>query len=432
MRVALTAALKPGSPGDRAYPPLALGYLSAAVKQALPRVDVRIMADEAAIVAFDPDVVGISSVTENFSLALALADRLSRQTSARIIAGGVHASALPAALGDRFHAAVIGEGEETLVDMLRHPDRWDALPGVAVRRHGHWGQRAPRPPMQDLDTLPPPDRPALLAAWPAPAEVHLVTSRGCPHHCSLCSSRRHWGSHRQLSAGRVVAELEEVLAAGGFASVRFFDDLFITDRERLRQIHDGVRARGLHERAVFSGYVRASDVDEEVCRLLRGMRFQVVNFGAESGSERVLRRLKGRSARVEDNQRLVDVCRRHGLLPSASFVIGVPGETAEDLEATAAFIERNADDLYDVQVFPLAPYPGTVWWRWALSRGLVSEHEPDWGRLGILLSDFAPGRSPYLNEAAMPLASFGAWVERFQELGHRIKPYPDRLRRLLT
>ena len=430
MKLALTAALKPGSSAERVYPPLALGYLAAAVQHALPHVEVRILADEQAIVDFAPHVVGISSVTENFSHALSLAGRLGRATSARVVAGGLHATCLPASLGEDFHAAVIGEGEETLVEMLRHPDSWDEIRGVALPREGKWTMREERPLVDPLDRIAPPDRRQLLQAWPAPAEAHLVTSRGCVYQCPFCSSTRQWGRYRQFSAARVVQEIEAVLQDQAPLSVRFFDDLFVADRARLREIHDRMRRAGLHERATYSGYVRASDFDEEVCRLLRDMNFRVVNFGAESGSDRILQRLKGRGARVEHNQRLLDLCHHHGLLPSASFIIGVPGETPDDLAATVAFIEKSEDRLFDVQIFPLVPYPGTAYWRLAVRRGLLSSRESDWSRLGILLSDLDPERYPYLNAPGLPLESFLSWVEGFRALNLRIKPYPHRLRRM--
>lgn len=430
MKIALTAALKPGVSAERVYPPLALGYLAAAVQRALPRVDLRILADEEAIVAFAPHVVGISSVTENFSHARSLARRLARATSARVVAGGIHATCLPASLGGDFHAAVIGEGEDTLVEMLRHPGRWDEIPGVALPQEGKWTMREGRALAEPLDRIAPPERRQLLQAWPVPAEAHLVTSRGCVYHCPFCSSTRQWSRYRQFSAARVVQEIEEVLRDQAPLSVRFFDDLFVADRARLRDIHDRMRRAGCHDRAVYSGYVRASHFDEEVCCLLRDMNFRVVNFGAESGSERILQRLKGRGARVEHNQRLLDLCHHHGLLPSASFIIGVPGETPRDLADTMAFIEKNEDRLFDVQIFPLVPYPGTAHWRLAVRRGLISSDEADWSRLGILLTDLVPERYPYLNAPGLPLESFLSWVEEFRALNLRIKPYPERLRRL--
>jgi len=427
MRVALLPALRDNL-ADRSFPPLGLAMLAAYLKKREPSTSVAVFTSAREAAAFSPDLVGISSVTEHFTRARRLAGELRAACGAPILVGGVHITALPECLTDEFDAAVLGEGEETLLEIVRSGDL-AAVPGLAMRRRGELVLTGERAPMA-AGSIASPDRELIDREFPPGPEMHLLSSRGCTHRCSFCSSTRHWKSFRARPAAAVIGEMEDLLEQYAPLSLKFFDDLFIADRARLSEMHRLVLSKGLETRSVLSGYVRAGDFDEPACRMMREMGFRIVQFGAESASQAVLARLKGPGARVEDNDRLLDLCERYGLAPSASFIVGTPGETEKDLEATRAFIARNAERFFDVQVFPLVPYPGTAYWRLAMRRGVVSPSEEDWGRFGIILDEMDPATFPYLNDA-MPYGRFLTWVEELKALSLSIKPYPERIARLL-
>jgi radical SAM superfamily enzyme YgiQ (UPF0313 family) len=116
--------------------------------------------------------------------------------------------------------------------------------------------------------------------------------------------------------------------------------------------------------------VRAALVDDEIAGLLRSMNVRRVAMGLESGSDRILRYLKGPQASVEENRRAVDTLSRHGLETEGSFIIGAPEETEQDMLETVDFIMASPLDRFDVHL--LTPYPGTPLWDHALERGFVS------------------------------------------------------------
>jgi radical SAM superfamily enzyme YgiQ (UPF0313 family) len=193
-----------------------------------------------------------------------------------------------------------------------------------------------------------------------PEEATIFTSRGCPYACIFCSSARHWQRFRAFSAEYVVAEIEEVLdVLPGISRFYILDDLFIANRARLRYIVELLEEKGLTSRLTFRGFVRSSLVDEECCELLRRMNCRELRFGAESASPRILEQLKVGTATVEDNQRCIDLCRTYGLDVSASYMVGNPGETENDLRLTYDFILRNKGKA-GVEGFYLAtPLPRT-------------------------------------------------------------------------
>ncbi|MFQ6077025.1 MAG: radical SAM protein, partial [Candidatus Bathyarchaeia archaeon] len=105
-----------------------------------------------------------------------------------------------------------------------------------------------------------------------------------------------------------------------------------------------------------------------------------VQFGFESGSERVLAYLKQGTVTVEQNRRAIEVCKKHGLSVFGSFIVGSPNETRGDIMATLDFIRNSRID--GGTVYPLIPFPGTEVWRHARERGLVSDHM-DWSKLDM-------------------------------------------------
>lgn len=189
------------------------------------------------------------------------------------------------------------------------------------------------------------------------------------------------------SAERVVDEMESVLDAfPGTGHLMLWDDLFVADRNRLRQIVELAERRGIPSRATIGCTVRANLVDEELCSLLKRLNAASVAFGAESGSDRILKILKA-GVDVATNQQALDLLAAHDMPGTCSFIVGTPGETAEDVRATYDFILRNtaADKLafYDVNV--LAPMPGSEVWTEAEHRGIVGP-EMNWNRLRYFAS----------------------------------------------
>jgi len=105
-----------------------------------------------------------------------------------------------------------------------------------------------------------------------------------------------------------------------------------------------------------------------------------VSMGLESGNQEVLTRLKGRSFKVDINEQAVHTLHRHGIHPHASFIIGEPHETLEQMEETYQFIRRSPLSL--VNIYVLTPLPGTPVWHDAKAKGLVAD-DMDWDRLNI-------------------------------------------------
>jgi radical SAM superfamily enzyme YgiQ (UPF0313 family) len=151
------------------------------------------------------------------------------------------------------------------------------------------------------------------------------------------------------------------------------------------------------------------------------MNILSAGFGAESGSPRLLQSVKGGTATVEQNQLTIDLCYSKGIKISGSFMIGVPGETPEDLRLTREFILRNRGKLDAIEVALFCPYPGTPAWDAALERGIVSL-DMDWNRLEShpffcemeIRDDY-----PYMGDV-IHWSEFGKYIEEFKSIEREI------------
>lgn len=423
MKLALLSVVDDSTPlrrlTQKMCAPLGLLYLEAWLAEHAPEVEVLVTYEPDAVVRFEPDLVGLSSVTENMVTAERLATQLAAATHAPVILGGAHISLVPASLPDACVAGVIGEGEATLTEIVRvfqangtlTATLLESVAGLAIRRDGEVVRTARRPVIQPIDSIPFPRR-----SWPGAHGIsYLITSRGCPFNCAFCSSATLTDSYRMHSADYVLDALQWTHDNIAPTHIKFFDDLFVARRKRVFELADKVEAAGIRFPAGMSGFARTDLLDEDVIVALERLGFTGLSIGIESGSQRILDKVGKRNS-VERNQQVLDLCRQHGITTGCSFVIGWPGETDADLEATARFIEDNRRSIHQIEICPAVPLPGTALWFEAKRAGRVDD-DVDWSILRdhSLFTEFEVDDYLYINPD-MPLPDFAVWVERYRDL----------------
>ena len=428
MRVVFVRVHDPERPYQWLMPPLGIGYLIAVLKRQAPRHEylyVRTLDDA---LAAEPDLLALSSATENFHHAEAWARQFKEATGRPVIIGGMHITSLPHTLPEAMDVAVVGEGEPVIADLVElfaagraAPSELSRLGGVAFHDGDAVVVRPPRLLVEDLDTLPWPDRAALGAgwAWPSHRVVHMISSRGCPYDCAFCSSGRAWTRYRAFSAPYLIDEIERLRALYDPEEIFFFDDLFIASRSRFQEFCRLLRERDLHEGVRFRAYARANLIDPALVDLFEENHFQFIDFGFESNCERTLRYLNKQGVTPESNQRALDLMRGRNISVGANMIVGSPDETLEEMEESYQFIARNRDQIDRMSVGPLMTMPGTRVWHEAAERGLVNDRMDDWTRMRFDPHNWDPQRYVYLNRV-LPLEDFAAFVGRFIALQDEI------------
>jgi len=366
------------------------------------------------------DLLAVSSMTRGYPKALELA----RQTKEAcphlpIIIGGCHISALPHTLPEVFDLAVLGEGEETFLELLQifaakgsfKPEDLAGVKGIAYHQDGKVVINPARPLIDPLDKIPIPKR----DLWDISERVKWISSsRGCPFNCIFCALAQ--TRHRRFSAPRVMEEIMAVKQQYNPDLIVFQDDLFMLNKTRIEEIIKMMKQEGLKKDTCFGVTLRADLVDEETVHLLQEMNAKMVYMGIESGSEKILNYLKSGNLKLAQVEKALDLLTQGGIKVEGSFILGAPDETREDLLETYNFIFNHykAGKLTFASINFLTPFPGGKLWKYAEDLGKVSE-DMDFSRLELTLNQFDPYRSVYLNKQ-IPLAEFCDYVGFFEEL----------------
>ena len=315
------------------------------------------------IEAMHPDVLGMTAQVGSFGSVRMVASLFKQHNpDIPVVVGGPMASIAPeeCLAAKAFDYVVHGEGEiplAGLVEALRDGRDPATVPGLALRRDGIVVVTERPEPIQDLDSLPVPDREALMGVQDFPSEGlgMLFTARGCPFRCAYCAASSVWGRQvRFRSVPKILEEMTIVAERWGLRRFTFKDDTFTLRRDRTRELCRGMLRQlpGI----TWSCLTRADCVDEELVRLMARAGCRHVELGLESGCPEVLEKI-GKGETVEQVGRAVGWFRRAGVATALNIIVGFPGETPEQMRQSrdAALRMRPSRILVSL----LAPYPGT-------------------------------------------------------------------------
>lgn len=438
MKIVFFLASLPEDELEKRQFPLGAGLIGAYLEKHLRDIEVIITANVEDIIKENPDILGISSVSQCFTQAKSTAKLVKRELGIPIVLGGYHISPLPHILPQCFDIGVIGEGEKPMLEIVKvlqrekslDPNELENIGSICFHnRHGNVVTTPITEPLSSIDILPFPKRNIHRGA----RNIHMFSSRGCVYQCKYCASCRHWRIFRVHSAEYVVSELKYLIDKYDATSIHLLDDLFFADRKRLYTIAELMEKEDLIGRFTFHGFITSNLAKRDMLKVATHIGFKSIRFGAETGSDRLLKDMKGKWASVENHQRCIDLCQELGLEVSAAFMVGTPGETEEDLQLTYQFLKRNADVLRINGLYLTTPMPGTSYWDLAMQKGLVSEDENmDWSRLNLDImkeKSFDFHDAIYLNEDNMPLEAVIEYARRFQDeftfrsIGHTPKEF---------
>jgi anaerobic magnesium-protoporphyrin IX monomethyl ester cyclase len=353
---------------------------------------------------FRADVIGISSHTLGIINANRLAGLLkSHLPRVPILIGGPHVtSAAKLTLQEfpHFDYAVVGEGEETLVELLPALQRdatgeeLEKIDGIAFRARDRGVVLTPRRRYRmDLDTLPMPAW-DLLPQYPfmySPAVSFgsgtrltgsLFSTRGCPWRCRFCDRGVFGDTLRTFSAAYVMKQVLHLYHEYGVREIMFGDDTLLADTQRMYELAELLIDAKLDLK--WECMARVVDADEELYPLLKRSGCFEISYGIESADDRVSK-LVSKPINQESVRRAIAITKQAGIKVRGYFIFGLPGETKETLATTSNFILTSGLDA--AAIFACTPYPGSALFEMAPQYG---SFERRWNKMNNVETVFVP------------------------------------------
>ena len=378
-------------------PPLGLMYIAAYLEKNGIEVDIvdikrdfysllteshrKIVEDEILeeIIKIKPELIGIGCLVTEVEEVINLSKRIKEKLrDTLIIVGGIHASMYPGDLlflDSPIDYVVIGEGEQTVNELVQVACKGGTIAGnvkgVAWFDGFKVQKTIPRPPIKYLDEIPFPlykkvdfnyyFKPNIYAIRNMLLSTAFIfTSRGCPYHCSFCVNKniqKIMGSSyslRSRSVINVVDEIEYLNKEFNIDGFYIYDDCFCINKHYTLDFCKEILKRKL--RLIWAAETRVNLVSEELIKAMKDAGCVQLDFGVESGSPEILKRLQ-KGITVRQIRDAFQWCHKLGIRCMANFMMNTPGETKEDIEKNLALAKEINANYYNFTI--MTPYPGT-------------------------------------------------------------------------
>ncbi len=379
MILLITAAPPLKSPWGMAgkLPPLGLAYVAAALQKNGYEVEIfdnyllqrPIEEVKSELKKRAPEIVGITCNSLNYSRSIEMAKAVKEVLpSCKVVVGGPHPSYMPQTMlhHEEVDYVVIGEGEQAMVSlaaaiMNHQPDKLVAkIPGLACRIGGEMVETSPEF-ISDLDTVPFPARHLLPMRMYDRALPYLSVKpvdtmsihRGCPYSCAYCETRELWGTTcRTFSPQRVVDELKHMVENYDSKGIYFVGDNFTINKNRTADLCRLMKDNKIDLR--WTCETRADLISKELLVTMKSAGCETIFFGVESGSLRIQKKLN-KNIDLQEVKRTFELCKEVGIQTATSFMLGIPGETVEDMNTTFNYAKTLHADWCMFNIYIACP-----------------------------------------------------------------------------
>jgi len=334
-------------------------------------------------IEFQPDVVAFSCITNLYPYEKSIANRLKQHLDVPFVMGGVHPSTLPDKVMEDglFDYLCIGEGDYAFVDLLNAIEQdgdTTAIANIHAKIDGKIFKNDTRPLVEDLDTLPIPDKSLFYDRGAFFRSLLVMTSRGCPFKCSFCVNNfyheiknAHEKPVRQQSVPYAIRAIQSYLGYGRPRTISFLDDIFGLNPGWMEEFSTTYSKEiGLP----FLCNVYPSAVTRKYASLLKKAGCAIALMGVQSGSPEV----RSRMLRKETNEQIEQSSRyltEAGIKLNAGFIFGYPDETSDQMWESVELSQRIARHGTSNSTFVFYPFPETDAQRQADAASLINESQ---------------------------------------------------------
>lgn len=332
----------------------------------------------------DTMLVGISLLTSETPDALNILRYIKKYSNVPVVAGGWHCSLFPDQMASSGYVdyVVSGEGEKHMLHIAEAiRDR------KGIKRNIFYKE------IIELESLAVPDysidenieryigsyltdKLSEYAKQPM-RWLPYESSRGCPSLCTFCiNTVTNNNRYRKKSAEKVIEEIHHIVNRYRLTHLKIVDDNFFVDIKRVRAICHGLIQKGIHitwDGECRCDYFNDRMLDDETLELCRKSGLIQLTLGIESGSDLTLKIMK-KGISPEQAEHAVKKCNEHSIIARSSFILEIPGETIDDINATIRLINRlRKYPYFTCGVGTFRPYPKCELTAKLLSDGYLRE-----------------------------------------------------------
>jgi radical SAM superfamily enzyme YgiQ (UPF0313 family) len=409
---------------------LGIGYIARAIKEAGCHVELldihALKLGRSRILnrvrEYQPDIIGISAFSTQYTQVAHLCRDIKEFWTGRLIVGGGLTTFNPELVlkNTKADISVVGEGDETITDILGNLNNLDQVKGIWYRDNGTIHQNEPRAYISNLDALPYADydifpldvyfkHTRLLGGY-GNRVVNIVTSRGCPYNCRFCS--RTMRGVRFRSIDNVADELQLLKSKYNIDGVIINDELMMVRKSRVYELCRVMKDLQLK----WGCQGRVNIVDVDVLKAMKDSGCLFVGYGIESGSQQILDAMDKKTT-VEQNEHAIRETLKVGIIPIIQMMIGYPGETRETVMETVGLMDRvhcslPLPDSTGPSLSLTIPLPGSPLYEEVKKQGRVADEV---AYLGKIATGFYHSGRVVMNLTDMSdreLLGLKAWAER--------------------
>jgi anaerobic magnesium-protoporphyrin IX monomethyl ester cyclase len=329
---------------------------------------------------YDVDIVGISAFSTQFPAVRYLAEHVKRtRPGTAVIVGGPMASyhgefTLRETAAD---VVVIGEGELTILDLLRNWDNKETVEGIGFKKDGKIHFTPKREALISLDDLPMPNF-DLFEMWrytrannsfarkdnDGNKVMGIFAARGCPYSCHFCSLSSL--NYRTMSPQKVYESVRELRDTFGLQEIFFEDELFLASKKKFADLAPKLKSLDLP----WAGQGRINVMDDEFLAMAKDANCIGVGYGVESGSQKILDNMN-KHTKVEKIEQVLKATPRAGINMKVQLMFGYPGETEETVQQTIDLMRRV--DHPGRRMTLTTPIPGSELYDTCVADGRISD-----------------------------------------------------------
>ena len=434
------------------YPPLALILTGSALEKAGYEVEIYTASSDDHYLETigekirDDDLlfVGLTALTTEVADALKISKEIKGISNVPVVWGGWHVTLFPQQCADSnfIDYAIVDEGDFSIVKLADSLAAGVPLKNKIIASEKHLSMdELPFPNYSLVENIeefiirPLGDKFQEVMNHPT-RWLPYQSSRGCPSQCAFCINVVTDNQHfRAKSPRKVVDELERLIREYNLTHFKILDDNFFVSRKRVKEICELIIDRKLSftwDGECRADYFRDDYLNDDLLQMLKKVGLVQLVMGAESGSKKTLEYLN-KNIIPEQTEKAIESLQRNGIIADCSFIVGLPGETKEDLMDTANFINRQRKHkLFLCGVHTYRPYPRSKIAQQLIAEGKLEEPKTveEWSDEKVVaVYTYVDGYRPWIQDykLAMNISYYQSLTSGVWLLQHQIERPVDKL-----